>query len=234
MIAFVRSVTAARDQRRVDVEVALAHVDEDGRRAGVDDHVRGRGPRDRRRDHLVAGLDPERDEREVHRRRAGGDGEHVLRLEVLGHPLLEQRRPRAGRQPAGAERLGDRLDLLLADRRRLEAEWSSRASFDDEAYFVRGGASALERLLAAVADREHGAGPVGAAQQRAEDVARLPVDAARRARRRPRAPPRAPSTSRSSPRARRGRGRRRRPRDFVFLKHKPRFRARSRARARSA
>ena len=112
-----------RDGRRVDVEVALAHVDEDGRRAGVDDHVRGRRPGDRRRDHLVAGLDPERDERQVHRRRAGRDREHVLRLEVLGHPLLEQRRLRAGRQPAGAERLGDGLDLLLADRRRLEAQW---------------------------------------------------------------------------------------------------------------
>ena len=111
------------DQRRVDVEVALAHVDEDGRCAGVDDHVGGRGPRDRRRDHLVAGLDPERDERQVHRRRARCHREDVLRLQVLGHPLLEQRRLGAGRQPAGAEGLGDRLDLLLADRRRLEAQW---------------------------------------------------------------------------------------------------------------
>ena len=48
--------------------------------------------------------------------------EHVLRLEVLAHPRLELGRARAGRQPAGAERLGDGLDLLLADRRRLERE----------------------------------------------------------------------------------------------------------------
>ena len=38
----------------VDVQVGVAHVREDRRRAGVDDHVRGRGPRDGRRDHLVA------------------------------------------------------------------------------------------------------------------------------------------------------------------------------------
>ena len=47
MIAFVRSVTSAGDQRRVDVEVVLAHVAEDGRRAAVLDHVRRRGPGDR-------------------------------------------------------------------------------------------------------------------------------------------------------------------------------------------
>ena len=46
----------------------------------------------------------ERDQREVHRGRAGRDCEDVLRLQVLGHPLLEQRRTRPGRQPAGAER----------------------------------------------------------------------------------------------------------------------------------
>ena len=137
------------DQRRVDVEVALADVDENGRGAGVDDHVGGGGPGDRRRDHLVARLDPERDERQVHRRRAGRDGEHVLRLQVLGHPLLEQRRPRAGRQPAGAKGLGDRLDLLLADRRRLEAQWllaghstTKRISFAA----VRARSSACSRL----------------------------------------------------------------------------------------
>ena len=48
--------------------------------------------------------------------------EHVLGLEVGGHPLLEQRRPRPGREPARAQRLGDGRDLLLPDRGRLEAE----------------------------------------------------------------------------------------------------------------
>ena len=42
--------------------------------------------------------------------------------DVLGEAPLELGRARAGRQPAGAERLGDGGDLLLADRGRLEAE----------------------------------------------------------------------------------------------------------------
>ena len=50
------------------------------------------------------------------------DGEHVLRLEVVAHPSLELGRPRAGRQPAGAEGRRDGVDLGLGDRRRLEPE----------------------------------------------------------------------------------------------------------------
>ena len=107
---------------RVEVQVALADVAEDRRRAAVLDHVRRRGPGDRRGDHLVTGADAERQQREVHRRRAGADREDVLDLEVRGEPLLEERRPRTGRQPAGAERLRDCGDLLLPHRRRLEAE----------------------------------------------------------------------------------------------------------------
>ena len=87
---------------------------------------------------------------------------------------------------------GDRLDLLLADRGRLEAELRSRVSFDDEAYFVCGGASAAERLVAAVADRDHRAGTVGprAAAARIGSPAR--GRSARRALPRRRAPPRVP------------------------------------------
>jgi hypothetical protein len=59
-IAFVRSVTSAAGAR-VEVEVVLADVAEDRRRAAVLDDVRGRGPRDGRRDHLVAGADVERE-----------------------------------------------------------------------------------------------------------------------------------------------------------------------------
>ena len=72
----------------IDVEVVVAHVDEDGRRARVDDHVRGRGPGDRRRDHLVARPDAEGDEREMQGRSPGGEREHVLGLEKLRHPAL--------------------------------------------------------------------------------------------------------------------------------------------------
>ena len=122
MIAFVRSVTRRLDQLWIDVQVALSHVDEDRRRARVDDHVRRRRPGDRRGDDLVSLSDSERDEREVHRRGAGGDREDVLRVEVLGHPLLEQSCTRPRRQPARAERVRDGLDLLLPDRGRLEAQ----------------------------------------------------------------------------------------------------------------
>jgi hypothetical protein len=120
----------------IEVEVALADVGEDRRRAAMDDHVRRRGPGDRRRDHLVAGADAERDEGEVHRGGPGRERDHVLRLEVLGHAPLELGRARAGRQPARAEGLGDGLDLLLADRRRLEAEWG-RAPLGDLAHAAK-------------------------------------------------------------------------------------------------
>ena len=114
-----------RQERRVEVQVVLADVAEDRRGAAVLDHVRRRRPGDRRGDHLVAGADAEREQREVHRRRARGDGEDVLGLEVRGEALLEQGGAGAGRQPARAERLRDGGDLLLPHRRRLEAERGS-------------------------------------------------------------------------------------------------------------
>src|SRR5262249_23530456 len=85
-------------------------------------HVRGRGPRDRRRDHLVARADSDGDESQVERSRSGGDRERVLRLDVLREAPLELGRPRPGRQPARAQRLCDRIDLLVADRWWLERE----------------------------------------------------------------------------------------------------------------
>ena len=106
----------------IDVEVCVVDVHEHGRRARVDDDVRRRRPRDRRRDHLVAFTDPERDEGEVECRRAGSEREHMLRLEVLGQAPLELRGPRAGRQPARPQRLRNGRDLVVVDRRRLEAE----------------------------------------------------------------------------------------------------------------
>ena len=62
----------------------------------------------------------------MQRGRAGRDREHVLRLEVLAHPPLELGGARPGRQPARAERLGDRLDLVLADRRAAGTRGSVR------------------------------------------------------------------------------------------------------------
>jgi hypothetical protein len=109
----------------VDVQVGVADVSEDGGRARVDDHVRRRRPRDRRRDHLVSGADPERDEREMHRRGPGRDGKGVRRADVVGEAALELLRPRAGGQPARADRVGNGRDLLVADGGRLEPEEAS-------------------------------------------------------------------------------------------------------------
>ena len=160
MIAFVRSVTAApisagsmfRSPSRTSTKTGVAPV------WTITFAVAGQ----------VIGVvitsspvaDPERDEREVHRRGAGRDREHVLRVEVLGHPLLEQRRTGPGRQPAGAERLGDGLDLLLADRGRLEAELRFARHSTTKRISSAAARARRERLVAAVADRDHGAGAV--------------------------------------------------------------------------
>ena len=110
------------DGLRVDVQVGIAHVHEHGAGAAVDDHVPGRRPGDRRRDHLVAGPDAGREEREVHGGGPGREGNAVLRAHVVGEPALELLRARPARQPAAPERLRHGLDLLLADGRRLEGE----------------------------------------------------------------------------------------------------------------
>ena len=101
----------------------------------------------------------------------------MLGLEVRGQPLLEQRSARTGREPARAERLGDGGDLLLADRRRLEAELVLRlVRIDLEAYGLRRTASPLERVGSRRADGEDRARPVGAATQRPEPPPGPPVD----------------------------------------------------------
>ena len=56
----------------------------------------------------------------MQRRGARRDGEHVLGLEELAHPALELGDARAGREPAGADRLGHGGHFLLADGGRLE------------------------------------------------------------------------------------------------------------------
>jgi hypothetical protein len=106
----------------VEVQVVGADVGEDGARAAVDDHVRGCRPGDRARDDLVAGAHSECDEREMECCRPRREREHVLRLEVLGEPPLQLGGAGAGGEPARANGLGDRLDLLLAHGRGLEAE----------------------------------------------------------------------------------------------------------------
>ena len=74
---------------RVEIQVGVAHVDEDGARAAVDDNVAGRRPCDRARDHLVPGPDTGGQQGEVHRGRAGGERDPVPRADVLGEAALE-------------------------------------------------------------------------------------------------------------------------------------------------
>src|SRR5204862_2395835 len=93
-----------------------------GDRAAVDDDVRRRRPRQRRRDHLVAGTDADGDQREVDRGGPGREREHVARLEVLRRTALELGGARAARKPARADGVRDGGDLLLADGRGLERE----------------------------------------------------------------------------------------------------------------
>src|SRR5688572_16442579 len=62
------------------------------------------------------------------------DGDGMSRTDLLCEPPLELRGPWAGRQPARAEDLDDRLDLRLADRRTMKRDrrtgrhWFSRSS----------------------------------------------------------------------------------------------------------
>ena len=53
---------------------------------------------------------------------ARGERDGVPGADVVGEARLELGCPRAGRDPARAQRLDDRLDLLVADRGRLKAE----------------------------------------------------------------------------------------------------------------
>ena len=101
---------APLDVLRVDARV-LARDDlrEHRRRAAVQGRGGGRGERERRHDHLVARADPRGEVGEVQRRRAARDGDRVARAEVLGELLLEGGCARAEREPARAQRLGDRL-----------------------------------------------------------------------------------------------------------------------------
>ena len=113
-----------RDGRGIEAERGVVDVDEDRPCARAHDHVGGRGPGQRRRDDLVAVAlaDPERAQREVHRRRAGGDGERERSLRVVGELALELPRERPGGQPAGLERAQHVGALLVAERGRCEVE----------------------------------------------------------------------------------------------------------------
>src|SRR5207302_10453572 len=98
-----------------DVEV-LADVDQHRPGAEVDDDVRGRAEREGRDDDFVAWPDTERRQRDVEAGRARADGQGVAGAHVGGEVALEAFDLGTGRDPAGAQRVDDFRDLLLANR----------------------------------------------------------------------------------------------------------------------
>ncbi len=108
---------AARDVRRVDVEVVrAAHVAQHRLGAHVARGAGARDERERRHDHLVARADPRRQAGEVQGRGAARDGHRVRRAHEVGERLLERLRARAHRQPAGLQAVEHGLHVLLGDR----------------------------------------------------------------------------------------------------------------------
>ena len=95
----MRSAIRAVEQLRVDRPRRRVGVDEERRRARVRDRVRARGEREAGARDLVAGADPEHDEREVERRRAARE-----RDGVLDAGDAREARPRRRRRAARAAR----------------------------------------------------------------------------------------------------------------------------------
>ena len=118
--------------------------------------------------------------------------------------LLELGRLRAGRQPAGADRLGDGRDLLLADRGRLEREERRAHGLDesfgiggDEAYALGRARRPARAPRSRAVARRRGPRPRGRRRAAAAE-ARSPARGRSARGRRPRAPPRRHRRPRSS------------------------------------
>jgi len=111
-----------RHGRRIDVQGARVHVDEHGCGPEVQDHLSGGHEGIGRGDHLVAGTDPESQQRQVECCSTGGAGDGVPGADIGGELLLEGDRLWPGGEPSGAEHAGDGLDLVLTDRRDVERD----------------------------------------------------------------------------------------------------------------
>jgi hypothetical protein len=103
------------DARRIDVHRLRIDVHQHGVQPRERDDVRSRGKRVRGHQHLVAGLQPEREHGEMERRRARRDGNRVLHLARVGDSGLELRDTRAHRQHPALEDGRDLRELRLAD-----------------------------------------------------------------------------------------------------------------------
>ena len=96
------------------VEGGPVDIGEDRRRAAIDDAIRRRYPGEGRHDDLVAGADAERGQRQVQPGRGRADGDRVVDPVALGEGALECRHPWSLGQPAGLQRLAQRLPFLIA------------------------------------------------------------------------------------------------------------------------
>jgi hypothetical protein len=111
---------------RIEIESARVDVDEHRPRPLVEDRVRGRDERKRRRDHLIAVGDADGTQREVQRRGAGGDRGGVTCADALGECLLERRDARAEGEMPRAEHLDDGGLLLRTEDRSRERDHARR------------------------------------------------------------------------------------------------------------
>ena len=126
--AFVLGVTRRARVGRIHVHRHRVDVDEHGRRAAERDDVAGRRERVGGHEHLVARPEPEREHRDVQRRRARRHGDGVLDADARPRAAPRTRSTfGAHRQLPGLEHLADLGELGLADVGRGEADyWRQR------------------------------------------------------------------------------------------------------------
>jgi hypothetical protein len=114
-----------------DVEVAGVGLDvhEHRGRPRMHDGVRGGDEGHRRGDHFVARPDVERSQAQVERAGAARHCHRMLHAEMRGELLLEQRRPRPGRQEHAAKRVGDGGDVVFSQRVAVELDPGHQNTF---------------------------------------------------------------------------------------------------------
>ena len=102
---------------RIESVVGGGNLDRDGHAAGLRDRLEGRDEGERRHDHLVAGLERQRDQREAERVEPARDPDAVGRAGVRRERRLERGDRRPVRERARLEQLGDVAEHLVGDRR---------------------------------------------------------------------------------------------------------------------
>ncbi len=114
-MALVRSRDGRFDLRRIDVEVVGCTSTRTGSGVEIAHHLGRGGKGVGRGDHLVALLQADGFQGQVHGRRAGVDGDGVFGAHGGGKLGLELARLGAGGDPAGFERFVDLLEFGRVD-----------------------------------------------------------------------------------------------------------------------